>query len=84
MRDDAMYYPRQSPHSPESVFEVWRAEFDKAYEEHGLFQVTMHPRIWPSIRARRFSTRSFTYMKQKPGVWFATHEQVARHVKPAK
>jgi hypothetical protein len=24
------------------------------------------------------------YMKQRPGVWFATHEQVARYVKPAK
>ena len=22
------------------------------------------------------------YMKSKPGVWFATHEQIARHVKP--
>jgi hypothetical protein len=21
-------------------------------------------------------------MKKKPGVWFATHEQIARHVKP--
>jgi len=21
-------------------------------------------------------------MKAKPGVWFATHEQIARHVKP--
>jgi len=22
------------------------------------------------------------YMKRKPGVWFATHEQIANHVKP--
>jgi len=84
MRDDAMYYPRQSPHSPESVFEVWRAEFDKAYEEHGLFQVTMHPRISGHRSRAAFLDAFITYMKQKPGVWFATHEQVARHVKPAK
>ena len=25
--------------------------------------------------------RLVTYMKSKPGVWFATHEQIARHVR---
>jgi peptidoglycan-N-acetylglucosamine deacetylase len=84
MRDDAMYYPRSNPHSPDAVFEVWRAEFDKAYEEHGLFQVTMHPRI-SGHRSRAAALDKFiTYMRQRPGVWFATHEQVARHVKPSK
>jgi peptidoglycan/xylan/chitin deacetylase (PgdA/CDA1 family) len=84
MRDDAMYYPRSNPHSPDAVFEVLRAEFDKAYEEHGLFQVTMHPRI-SGHRSRVVMLEKFiTYMKGRPGVWFATHEQVARHVKPAK
>ncbi len=84
MRDDAMYYPRQNPQSPESVFAVWRAEFDKAYEEHGLFQVTMHPRI-SGHRSRAAMLDTFiAYMKQRPGVWFGTHEQVARHVKAAK
>ena len=24
------------------------------------------------------------HMKQRPGVWFATHEQIARHVQAAK
>jgi len=84
MRDDAMYYPRQSPHSPDSVFEVWRAEFDKAYEEHGLFQVTMHPRISGHRSRAAMLDRFITYMKQRQGVWFATHEQVARHVQSAK
>ena len=84
MRDDAMYYPRQNPHSPDEVFEVWRAEFDKAYEEHGLFQVTMHPRI-SGHRSRVVMLEKFiNYIKQRPGVWFATHEQVARHVKATK
>jgi peptidoglycan/xylan/chitin deacetylase (PgdA/CDA1 family) len=82
MRDDAMYYPRQNPQSPDAVFEVWRAEFDKAYEEHGLFQVTMHPRISGHRSRVVMLEKLITYMKQRPGVWFATHEQVARHVKP--
>jgi len=84
MRDDAMYYPRSNPHSPDAVFEVWRAEFDKAYEEHGLFQVTMHPRISGHRSRAAMLEKLITYMRQRPGVWFATHEQVARHVKPAK
>jgi hypothetical protein len=25
--------------------------------------------------------RLIQYMKSKPGVWFATHEEIARHVK---
>ena len=84
MRDDAMYYPRSNPHSPNEVYEVWRAEFDKAYEEHGLFQVTMHPRISGHRSRVAMLEKLITYMKQRPGVWFGTHEQVARHVKPAK
>jgi peptidoglycan/xylan/chitin deacetylase (PgdA/CDA1 family) len=84
MRDDAMYYPRSNPHSPDAVFEVWRAEFDKAYEEHGLFQVTMHPRISGHRSRAAMLDKFITYMRQRPGVWFATHEQVARHVKSPK
>ena len=84
MRDDAMYYPRQNPQSPDAVFEVWRAEFDKAYEEHGLFQVTMHPRISGHRSRAVMLDRLIAYMKERPGVWFATHEQVARHVNPRK
>jgi peptidoglycan/xylan/chitin deacetylase (PgdA/CDA1 family) len=80
MRDDAMYYPRQNPHSPDEVFETWRNEFDKAYEEHGLFQVTMHPRI-SGHRSRVVALEKLlTYIRQHKGVWFATHEQVARYV----
>lgn len=78
-RDDAMYYPRQAPHSPDAVYETWRGEFDKAYDEHGLFQLTMHPRI-SGHRARALMLeRLITYMRGKR-VWFATHEQVARYV----
>jgi len=80
MRDDAMYYPRQNPHTPDEVFDVFRAEFDKAYEEHGLFQVTMHPRISGHRSRAAMLDKLITYMKQRPGVWFATHEQVARYV----
>jgi peptidoglycan/xylan/chitin deacetylase (PgdA/CDA1 family) len=80
MRDDAMYYQRQNPHSPTAVYETWRAEFDKAYEERGLFQLTMHPRISGHRSRVVMLEQLITYMRGQRGVWFATHEQVARFV----
>jgi peptidoglycan/xylan/chitin deacetylase (PgdA/CDA1 family) len=80
MRDDAMYYPRQGPHSPDDVYDVWRAEFDKAYEERGVFQLTMHPRISGHRSRVVMLDKLITYMKGHRGVWFATHEQIALHV----
>jgi peptidoglycan-N-acetylglucosamine deacetylase len=82
MRDDAMYYPRQNPQSPDAVFATWRDEFDKAYEEHGLFQVTMHPRISGHRTRVVMLEKLINHMRQRGSVWFATHEQVARHVRP--
>jgi peptidoglycan/xylan/chitin deacetylase (PgdA/CDA1 family) len=84
MRDDAMYYPRQNPHSPDAVLETWKAEFDKAYEEHGLFQVTMHPRISGHRSRVVMLEKLITHIRQHRGVWFATHEQVARYVRDQK
>jgi peptidoglycan-N-acetylglucosamine deacetylase len=80
MRDDAMYYPRQNPSSPEQFEQVLRAEFDKAYEEHGLFQVTMHPRISGHRSRVAMVERLIAYIRGHRNVWFATHEQVARYV----
>ena len=84
LRDDAMYYPRQAPHTPDDVYQVWRAEFDKAYEEHGLFQLTMHPRISGHRSRVVMLEKLIEYIRGHRGVWFATHEQVARHVKAAQ
>jgi peptidoglycan/xylan/chitin deacetylase (PgdA/CDA1 family) len=84
MRDDAMYFQRQDPHSPNAVLETWRAEFDKAYEEHGLFQLTMHPRISGHRSRVVMLEQLLTYIRGHRGVWFATHEQVARYVQNAR
>jgi peptidoglycan-N-acetylglucosamine deacetylase len=84
MRDDAMYFQRQDPHSPNAVLETWRAEFDKAYEERGLFQLTMHPRISGHRSRVVMLDQLITYIRGHRGVWFATHEQVARFVQHAR
>ena len=58
-------------------------QFDVAWEERGLFILTMHPHVIGHRGRIAMLDRLVTYMKSKPGVWFATHEQIARHVKNA-
>lgn len=69
--------------APSAVYEVFQSEFDVAYEEGGLFLLTMHPHLMGHRSRAAVLDRLVAYMKRKPGVWFATHEQIARHVKPA-
>ena len=67
--------------SPELVNQVFQSEFDMAYEEGGLFILTMHPHV-TGHRSRIAGLENLiVHMKSRPGVWFATHEQVARYVK---
>jgi peptidoglycan/xylan/chitin deacetylase (PgdA/CDA1 family) len=82
--DDAAYYSYDRPSyaylrtSDADVFETYRAEFDKAYAEGTMFLLTMHPFITGHRSRIAQLERLVVYMKTKPGVWFATHEQVAR------
>ncbi len=83
--DDAPYFGNTSGSlpSPELVREIFQSEFDVAYDEGGLFILTLHPH-YIGHRSRVASLdRLIGYMKSRPGVWFATHEEVARHVKQA-
>ncbi|MEE3138401.1 MAG: polysaccharide deacetylase [Acidobacteriota bacterium] len=66
---------------PELMIKVFRSEFDVAWKEGGLFVLTMHPHIM-GHRSRVAALEGLIrHMKVKGGVWFATHEQVARYVK---
>ena len=67
--------------TPDEVFTIWKAEFDGAYEERGMFILTMHPHVIGHRARIAMLDRLVTYMKSRPGVWFATHEQIARYVK---
>ncbi|MEE9262848.1 MAG: polysaccharide deacetylase [Vicinamibacteria bacterium] len=70
------------PYTPPShVYEIWAAEFDQAYDEGGLFLLTMHPHIIGHRSRIRMLERLIRHMRSRPGVWFATHEQVARYAK---
>lgn len=83
--DDAPYFGGNADGSMPSVsdvYEVFQSEFDVAYEEGGLYLLTMHPHMIGHRSRAAMLERLVRYMKRKPGVWFATHEQIAMHVKP--
>jgi peptidoglycan/xylan/chitin deacetylase (PgdA/CDA1 family) len=87
IRDDAPYFnfvrfSALRPYTPPSgVEEIFRAEFDGAWEEGGLFLLTMHPHVTGHRSRLPLLARLIAHMKAKGGCWFATHEQVARWCK---
>jgi peptidoglycan-N-acetylglucosamine deacetylase len=82
--DDFPYFGGNADGSNPSVgdvYEVFQSEFDVAYQEGGLFLLTMHPHLTGHRSRAAMLEKLVSYMKGKPGVWFATHEQIASHVK---
>jgi peptidoglycan-N-acetylglucosamine deacetylase len=82
--NDFVYYGNTangSMPSPDAVFQIYKAEFDVAFEERTLFILTQHPHVGGRRSRIVQLDRLITYMESKPGVWFATMEQVANYVK---
>lgn len=89
IRDDAVYFNMNRfaslrPHTPPAdVFDIFRREFDAAWREGGLFQLTMHPHII-GYRSRIWILEELIgHAKARKDVWFATHAEVVRYVKSA-
>ncbi len=67
--------------SPELIFKVYQDEFDRAYKDGTMFMLTMHPMISGHRSRIEYLDKLIAYMKSKPGVWFATGQQIADYVK---
>jgi peptidoglycan-N-acetylglucosamine deacetylase len=87
IRDDAVYFNMNRfqalrPYTaPTTVLDIFRREFDQAWAEGGLFVLTMHPHVI-GYRSRMFILEELIrHMQAQTGVWFATHRDVAQHVK---
>jgi peptidoglycan-N-acetylglucosamine deacetylase len=87
VRDDAVYFMMHRfgglrPQMPtEAVLSIFKREFDAAYEEGGICQITCHPHII-GFRSRIWIIEELIrHAKSRPGVWFATHAQVAAYAK---
>ncbi len=87
IKDDYPYFGMDRlstvrPHTaPSLVGEIWRREFDGAHVEGGLFLLTMHPHIIGHRSRMSVLEELIQHMRSRAGVWFATHEAVARYVK---
>jgi peptidoglycan/xylan/chitin deacetylase (PgdA/CDA1 family) len=87
IRDDAVYFnfvrfSALRPYTPPSaVEEIFKAEFDGAWEESGLFLLTLHPHISGHRSRLPVLERLIAHMKAKGSCWFATHAQVAEWCK---
>jgi peptidoglycan-N-acetylglucosamine deacetylase len=87
IRDDAVYFNMNRfaalrPYTPPAdVFDIFKREFDAAYREHGIFQLTMHPHVI-GYRSRIWILEELIrYIRGHDGVWFATHAEIARYAK---
>ena len=87
IRDDAVYFNMNRfqalrPYTaPGTVLDIFRREFDGAWDEGGLFLLTMHPHVI-GYRSRLFILRELiAHMQAKGGCWFATHRDIAAHVR---
>jgi peptidoglycan/xylan/chitin deacetylase (PgdA/CDA1 family) len=87
IRDDAVYFNMDRfaalrPYTPPSaVLEIFRAEFDAAYAEGGVFQLTMHPHHIGHRSRMPLLEALIQHIKSHDGIWFATHADVVRHAK---
>jgi peptidoglycan/xylan/chitin deacetylase (PgdA/CDA1 family) len=84
IRDDGAYlimnrFEAVRPYtSPADVYDIFRREFDAAYAEGGIFQLTMHPHVI-GYRSRIWILEEIIRHAQSyPDVWFATHADVAQ------
>jgi peptidoglycan/xylan/chitin deacetylase (PgdA/CDA1 family) len=81
--DDAPYFGASngSLPAPDLVEPVFQSEFDVAYDEGGLYVLTMHPHITGHRSRVAGLEKLIVHMKSRSGVWFATEEAIARYVK---
>ncbi|MDB5913070.1 MAG: polysaccharide deacetylase, partial [Ramlibacter sp.] len=87
IRDDAVYFNMNRfaglrPYTPPAdVFDIFRRELDAAWQEGGIFQLTMHPHI-SGYRSRIWILEELIRHARSLGsVWFATHADIVRHAK---
>jgi peptidoglycan/xylan/chitin deacetylase (PgdA/CDA1 family) len=87
IRDDYPYFNMDRfsglrPHtSPRTVLDIWKDEFDLAFEEGGLFLLTMHPHIIGHRSRILMLQKLIEYISSSGKVWFSTHAEIASYVK---
>ena len=65
--------------SQEDVFEIWKEEFEGAYEEGGFFNVMGHPQVIGRPSRMRMVERLIQHILAKKDVWIARPLEIAEH-----
>lgn len=68
---------------PALLFQLYRDEFDGAYNEGTMFIITLHPHVTGHRAPMHHLDELIGYMKSKPGVWFTTGAEVTNYLKGA-
>lgn len=83
IRDDAPYLTlnasrgiRPSP-APRALLQPWIDEFEAAYTEKGLFQLTLHPHVIGHRSRLVVLEELLGHIASRSGIWYATHHQLA-------
>ncbi|MDQ0771706.1 peptidoglycan/xylan/chitin deacetylase (PgdA/CDA1 family) [Streptomyces aurantiacus] len=90
IRDDTPYFTMDRfttlrPHTtPRGVLTIWREEFDGAYADGGVFQLTLHPHCIGHRSRISILAELLEHIASHEDVWFATHAQIADHVRTGK
>ncbi|WP_241016220.1 polysaccharide deacetylase [Paraburkholderia sp. Ac-20336] len=86
IRDDSPYlamnrFSSLRPYTPPAaVLDIFIREFEAAYAEGGLFQLTLHPHVI-GHRSRIWILEEIVRLaKSRPDVWFTTHRDLAQWV----
>lgn len=83
IRDDAVYFNMNRftalrPYmAPSGVLDIFRREFDRAYEEGGLFLLTMHPHVIGYRSRISILEELIRHIRGHDDVWFASHADIA-------
>jgi peptidoglycan/xylan/chitin deacetylase (PgdA/CDA1 family) len=86
IRDDAPYlmmdrFASLRPYmAPRELGQIWKDEFDAAYSEGGVFQLTMHPHIIGHRSRIVVLDELLQYIRGFDDVWFTTHAELASRV----
>jgi peptidoglycan/xylan/chitin deacetylase (PgdA/CDA1 family) len=77
MKEFGMLMPIRAP---QRAFEVFRAEFDAAFDHGGLWISVWHPFISGRLSRAAEMVRFIEYMTSRGNVWFAPLSEIAAHI----
>lgn len=87
VRDDAVYlmmhrFQGLRPHTPPAdVLDIFKREFDMAFEEGGICQLTFHPHIIGYRSRIWIIDELIRHARGRGKVWFATHADIVKWAK---